>query len=249
VRTVRRAWQEFGAIEPYYSVLTKPQYLRENLTEDALNAFFASGEEEINNLFSDVGAHFDVRPPLSSALDFGCGVARLTIPLARRAERVFAVDVADAMLERAREHCRRADAHNVTFLALDHLNSIPRGSIDLVCAHLVLQHIPRSSGRRLLGHLAALLAPRGLLSIDFPIHCSDSRLRAGARWLRAHSRLVHAAACALKRQPRLPYMQMNTYDLSSVLRVLGDAAPTCSVVNVSRTDPFLIARVLAHRLA
>src|SRR5438128_2778259 len=49
-----------------------------------------------------------------TAADLGCGIGPLLPSLAEKFERVYAVDFAEGMLARAREHCRGRS--NVTFL-------------------------------------------------------------------------------------------------------------------------------------
>src|SRR4051812_18618871 len=63
--------------------------------------FWAGGEEALDALLAAVDA-----PPIEpsqTVLDLGCGVGRLTRPLAARAKRVVAVDVSYEMLCRGRE--------------------------------------------------------------------------------------------------------------------------------------------------
>ena len=54
-----------------------------------------------------------------SALDFGCGVGRLLVPLARRCPSVVGVDVADSMLAQARARCDAVGVTNVRLLKSD----------------------------------------------------------------------------------------------------------------------------------
>jgi len=241
------AWQELGALEPYFAVLTNPDFLRANVTPERLQEFFASGEREVRNLLREAQSLFPLDLPLDRVLDFGCGVGRLTIPLAGSARHVLAVDAADSMLARARMHCEAARVRNVEFLTLKEAWAVPPASIHLACAHLVLQHVPTSSGERILRHLLSLVAPGGLCSVDITFFRSGSRSRGVGRWFRARSRLVHAAASVLRGKPGLPYMQMNTYDLGSVLRSFSGLGFSRSIVTVSSDGPLLTARILSRR--
>ncbi len=74
-------------------------------------AFWAGGEDALGAL---LGA-LDVRlPPSSVIVDIGCGLGRLTRPLARDAARVIALDVSKEMLTQARELNR--DLQNVDWV-------------------------------------------------------------------------------------------------------------------------------------
>ncbi len=241
------AWQELGSLEPYFAVLTNPDFLLENVTAERLREFFASGEREVRDLLRDAQSLFHFDLPLDSVLDFGCGVGRLTIPLALCARHVLAVDAADSMLARARMHCGAAHVENVEFLTLHEFSAVPPSSVQLVCAHLVLQHVPPSSGVRLLRHILSLVALGGVCSIDITFYRPGSRLRGVGRWLRARSRLVHAAVSTLRGTPWLPYMQMNAYDLGSVLRSFSSHGFSRNIVTVSSDGPILSARITSRR--
>jgi len=84
-RDPARNWETFAKENPYFSVLTEPKYLNANLNDDSLREFFASGEKHIEHVYEAIQNH--VRPDFkpSRVLDYGCGVGRLVVPLAKRA--------------------------------------------------------------------------------------------------------------------------------------------------------------------
>jgi SAM-dependent methyltransferase len=75
-------------------------------------------------------------------LEIGCGIGRMTRPIAARARRVLALDVSAEMLERARDE--NPELRNVTWMHGDgtSLGEIADGSVDACVSHVVLQHIP-----------------------------------------------------------------------------------------------------------
>src|SRR5213075_50537 len=91
-------WNALGEQEPFFSVLTEDRFLCERMSEADREAFFATGEADIAQIFELI----DFAP--KSALDFGCGVGRLTRALAKRVEHVIGVDAAESMLRIAREN-------------------------------------------------------------------------------------------------------------------------------------------------
>src|SRR6185295_16254309 len=96
---VRRTWNYLGASDPLFAILSEPQK-RGNRWE--LESFFATGQNEIDAVLRAVADRFpDV--PHQRALDFGCGVGRLTRALANHFERVIGIDVAASMISRSRE--------------------------------------------------------------------------------------------------------------------------------------------------
>lgn len=52
-------------------------------------------------------------------LDFGCGVGRLSIPMASICRSIVAADVSEFMIEEARENCRINGITNVEFAVSD----------------------------------------------------------------------------------------------------------------------------------
>jgi SAM-dependent methyltransferase len=217
-------WEELARREPYFAVLTHEGYLGVESNSVATAAFFESGEADLAALLEAIPAITGRAPRLESALDFGCGVGRLTLPLARRASRVIACDVAPTMLEHARKNAAAAGLGNVTFIEGNALAAVPQASLDFVCSLLVLQHIPPAVGYERIATLVRLLAPGGIAALHVTLERPGGSLRRLARSLRARSRIVHRVAGLVRGDRRgLPYMQMNEYDRHVIDRTL-DAA-------------------------
>ena len=216
-------WQELAKREPYFAVLTDERFLTAHTTPEARKAFFATGEADVAALLAQIG----FAP--KSALDFGCGVGRLTIPLANRVERVVGYDVAPAMLEIARRNAAETGVGNVMF------TTELEGSFELICSLIVFQHIPVARGMELLAKLASMLEPGGVAALHITFRRPGGRVRRIARGIRARFRFVHRIASKLAGDRRgLPYMQMNEYDENEVARVF--AAAGCSEVNRTATS-------------
>ncbi len=102
-------------------------------------AFWASG---VDNLDRTLGL-FDLRiAPTDTVVEIGCGIGRITRPLAERAERVVALDVSAEMVRRATSAL--ADLSNVELVVGNgcDLTGIPDASADVVYSFIVFQHIP-----------------------------------------------------------------------------------------------------------
>lgn len=131
---MRASWNARARDDPFYFVDTRQRY-----REPDLDRFFAEGERDLDYLFDRLGAAIG---PSDTVLDLGCGVGRMTRPLARRAHRVVAIDVSDAMLERARE--LNPALHNVDWRRGDgsSLAGVPDASVDACLSIVVFHHIP-----------------------------------------------------------------------------------------------------------
>ena len=99
-----RDWELFGKTDPYYAVLTAPEF-HGQLSAAARAKFFGLGEEHIETMLSIIRERLDPAFAPRHALDFGCGVGRLLIPLGRRCDEVTGVDISSSMLAEARRNC------------------------------------------------------------------------------------------------------------------------------------------------
>jgi SAM-dependent methyltransferase len=212
-------WEELARREPYFAVLTDEGFLGVAGNTVATAAFFETGEADIASLLAAIASLLGRAPSLSSALDFGCGVGRLTLPLARRSTRVVACDVAPTMLAHARENARSAGLDNITYMTSADLCGLGDGQFDFVCSLLVLQHIPPALGYGIIRTLLRLIAAGGIAALHVTFGRPGGRLRRLARVMRGRSRLIHRMIGAMRHDSlRLPYMQMNDYDERVVLR-------------------------------
>jgi len=198
-------WNTLGETEPYFAVLTEDRFRREQMSDDDREAFFASGDADIAHLFELVP---DFAP--RSALDFGCGVGRLTRALAKRVEEVAGVDAAESMLRLAREN-----VPNATFSS-----TIPDQRFDFIVSLIVFQHVPIRRGEALLDELLDRLEPGGVAALHFTFRRPGSSLRRLARGIRARVPLIHRIAQHLRGERPMPYMQMNEYDQSRILSIM-----------------------------
>jgi SAM-dependent methyltransferase len=109
----------------------------------------------------------DLLPGRDLAIEIGCGVGRLLIPMSSRFERVVGVDVAPTMLARLRENCTRFGAANVQPALVDEPWDRP-SQADFAYAWLVFQHVADVTAiEALLGRLATALKPRGAALLQF----------------------------------------------------------------------------------
>jgi SAM-dependent methyltransferase len=211
-----RDWNTFGETEPYFAVLTHDRFLCEQMSDDDRESFFAFGEADIAQIFDLI----DIAP--KSALDFGCGVGRLTRALVKRVDRVAGVDAAESMLRIAREN-----VPNATFST-----AIPDERFDLIVSLLVFQHIPIRRGEALLGDLLDHLD--GVAALHFTFHVPGSFVRRIARRVRARFPFVHRLAQRIRGERKMPYMQMNEYDLDRVLAIMRSHG--CADPRIIRTN-------------
>src|SRR4051794_32730827 len=156
----KRDWEDLGKVDPLWAILTDPnqRYGRWDPGD-----FFASGRVEISHVMKQ--ADRLGRPPQRrTALDFGCGVGRLTRALADYFERCTGVDISESMISQAREWHRDRPKCSFVMNTAGDLRGFQDESFDLVYSNIVLQHLP--SARLIesyVGEFIRILAKEGLL--------------------------------------------------------------------------------------
>jgi SAM-dependent methyltransferase len=129
--------------------------------------FFESGEQEVRIVLAyltELGVYFQRR----DALEFGCGLGRLSRALSHYFGTVLGVDVSDVMIGRAKE--LNSSASNLRFIlnVADDLSGITGDSFDFILSDIVLQHIPPELSKGYLTELMRLLRPGGIMVFQLP---------------------------------------------------------------------------------
>lgn len=177
---LRHTWEALGT-EAYLPAIFVPD--RERPWDE--QAFFHSGKERIARVLEIIdGAGLTVIP--NRALDFGCGVGRLTFPLAEHFNRVEAVDISAPMLDHARRYLNVLEVPppgEVRF----HLNTVaglsrfPDPDFSLVISYITLQHMKPTLARRYILELSRLTGPKGILVLQVPDRRRTAVLRVRGR--------------------------------------------------------------------
>jgi SAM-dependent methyltransferase len=176
-----RAWERMGAVEPYYGVKPERGYLRNNLDATARAEFFRTGEDQLEEALRIVRERFDVNFNPTRALDYGCGVGRVLIPLARRARQVVGCDVSSSMLDESRANCERSGVSNVCFVRADDRLSAVSGSFDFIFSDAVFQHIHPQRVDQIFSALLDRLDAGGICAAGFVIDTPP--VQRFARWI------------------------------------------------------------------
>jgi SAM-dependent methyltransferase len=214
-----KAWRKWGVEDPYFGVLADVRFAIACI-DTSRDAFFATGSGFVAWLLARAEGQFG-SIARGRVLDHGCGVGRLTLPLAREFDEVVALDVAPAMLAEAAANAARGNVSNIRFAAADDRLAQADGQFDLVNSHLVLQHIPVRRGMVLLDALVDRVAPGGLFHISLSLRTD----RGPPRWLYWASANIPGVKlwqnlCA-GRAWNAPAMQMNDYPLGQIIARLA----------------------------
>jgi len=222
-RENRQAWEDWGRVDPFWAILTKPD-ARGGKWD--LDAFFESGQQTIDRIWQQ--AHeLGVPARHESGLDFGCGVGRLSRALATHVENVVGLDIAETMIAEARVLNRAVRACEFRVQRADDLSDFPDDSFDVVLTLLVLQHIPSvPTIENYLAEFVRVLAPQGLLVFQLPTSVPakpPTAMRSRLRPIAVLLRRLGVSPHLLYRLGWSPAMPMTAISAERTLAVLAEA--------------------------
>ena len=241
----KRDWDDLSRIDPLWAVLTSREHRhgRWNLEE-----FFESGAAEIAHVMQHA-ERLGLPRQKRAALDFGCGVGRLTRALAQHFDRCVGVDIADSMIAKARElHREWPTTHFVLNVSGD-LGAFEENSFDLVYSSIVLQHLPSLQLiESYIAEFMRILAPHGLLVFQLPSHIPwKNRIQPRRRVYRL-LRLLGASEDYLLNSLELTPMRMNFVPEPRVHHVVGAAGGEVLLVDRGEDRIYTIYYVSRRRV-
>lgn len=167
---VQKSWHALGEEQPHWSVVTSENF-RPDRIGDTLGEFYATGGRNVATLLRTLERNGVDASRLEKVMDFGCGVGRLTLALARQFGRVEAVDVSASHLAVARDALAEAGVGNVATHLLETIDGVAKlPKVDLVYSVIVLQHNPPPVMHALFAGLLGRLEPGGVAVIQVPTY-------------------------------------------------------------------------------
>jgi trans-aconitate methyltransferase len=127
--------------------------------------FFQTGRDEINACIAhldELGLRGDRR---EYALDFGCGIGRLTQALTKHYGYVIGIDIAPEMVRQARKMAPKdaSLSYHCTETLLEGF-----ADLDLIYSNITLQHMPQENQYEYIREFIRILHPDGLAVFEIP---------------------------------------------------------------------------------
>lgn len=243
VRQSASRWDRIAKLEPYYSVLSHPQFLLSRIRENPA-PFFESGEADVARLIDSI-RKADAHAEIHNALEIGCGPGRQIPALLRRGIAVTAVDQSPEMLSLARANTAH-HGDRVTFVDANAFREDRESRFDLVMAARVLQHIRSSQGSAFVRDIATRVRRGGYLYLDLPFRSTRSALSQTALQLRAHVPLLNSIANVAKNRPRsTPVLPVHLHSLDTIVEALDASAMEIVDVAIRQENELTTAGILA----
>ncbi|MEK6375423.1 MAG: methyltransferase domain-containing protein [Acidobacteriota bacterium] len=236
-----RRSERFIQREPYFFILADPRYLSANRTAEAEREFFRSGEKDVAEIYDIARQRVMVAFMPRRVLEYGCGIGRLAVPLAQRAERVTAVDASPAMLAAAKT------ASNIDYIDDDQFR-VSTATFDLITCFLVLQRLRRDEGLALLSELLARLDDGGVLVAQVPFHRPSRPLESLRRRVPGVNALANLARGKPLDTPLIPTTTYDVDEIAAMVRAAGCGDPYLVFTKHGDADAVVLyARKLPQR--
>ena len=161
LKDAQKNWDLFGKIDPLGSILTVKGKKWE------VDEFFRTGEKEISGLMKRLGS-IGLTIGQKKALDFGCGIGRLTQALAPYFKEVRGVDIAPSMINLAQSHNKHGNRCQYYVNRGDDLRIFPDKSFDLILSKITLQHIEPVYGKNYIKEFVRVAKPGGIIVFQMP---------------------------------------------------------------------------------
>jgi SAM-dependent methyltransferase len=210
---VRRNWEKFGEQDPLWAVLTLPSKRNAGWS---LEEFFETGRSHVDVLLDEL-SRLGIQFVPGHCLDFGCGVGRITQALCSHFQICEGVDIAESMVDFARQHNRYGERCRYHLNLADDLKLFPDSSFDFIHTTAVLQHIEPRFSEKYISEFIRLLRPMGVAVFDVPgSYVEHNPLQEGG----------HKARIELVRQSHRPLIMAPSEKRQLSVRVLnvGNAA-------------------------
>jgi ubiquinone/menaquinone biosynthesis C-methylase UbiE len=211
-------WDRLAEVDALWAVLTRPG--RKGGRWD-VDEFFATGEAEVAHVFS-VAETLGRPARRERALDFGCGVGRLTRALGQRFAAAVGIDISAGMVEHARRLNDAFATCDFRVNAATDLGELESGSFDLVYSSIALQHVATVGEiERYVTEFLRVVRPDGLVVFGLPYHIPSLwSFQPRRRVYALLSRLGVSEQWMLRRTPLTP-MRMTTVPEADVRALLG----------------------------
>lgn len=230
---IKDKWEYYGKNDPYFAVVTLDEFRRDNLSEIAKNQFFQTGNEYIEKIWQEIEANFAPDFSPERALDFGCGVGRLVVPLAGRCKTIVGVDISEEMLREAARNTRDKQINNTEFQQTDEFLQDRKKKFDFVHSFIVFQHINPEIGFSIIKNILEKLEDNGIGALHFTYYNPTSAFQAAKFKVYRDYPFVYKIKGAIFRNGSEPLIPMYVYDLNKLFTILQENKCGKTIVHFS----------------
>ncbi len=205
---LRLHWNGFAKRNARWAILTRQDRRPAGAPTWSREEFLRTGSEEIANVLARL-RQSGIAIPQGLALDFGCGVGRLTFALGEHFREVIGMDVSEQMIALATADNPRP---GVCRFMHNPRTDLPfaDGTVDFIYSRFVLQHMSQALARGYIAEFLRVVKPDGLCVFQLP-EPEDDRIRGNALKRALPLPLVRVfrrLRIAWREGPQFPRMEM-----------------------------------------
>ena len=164
---IKQSWEHLGDTRAHHSVLTSKDFLPDSL-EQNIGTFWKSGEREVQEIEAILKRHGVNLNEAKTAVEYGCGVGRVTSILAKLVSAMHAYDISRPHLDYAKEHATEVGAEIEFHLVSDPLSKLQ--PCDLFYSRIVFQHNPPPIIHQLIKNALESLNTGGIAIFQVPTY-------------------------------------------------------------------------------
>lgn len=156
---LKKTWENLGESNALWAVLSD----NKNWNNDE---FFKTGYTEIDKIFKEV-KRLNIIIPINKALDFGCGVGRITQALGKKFNTVIGVDISETMIKQANVYNK---FDNIEFILneKEDLSLFNDNEFDFIYSNIVLQHMDNKYSKNYIKEFIRIISKKGLIVFQIP---------------------------------------------------------------------------------
>jgi ubiquinone/menaquinone biosynthesis C-methylase UbiE len=162
---IRENWEGFAQADPLWAICVDSEKSGGRWTKEE---FFATGEREISKVMGHLRSLGLSPAKTAVALDFGCGVGRLTRALSQHFDMCWGVDISPTMIHLAKDFHASNPRCKFWLNEVDNLRRFEDGHFGFIYTSITLQHIPVHYLRNYLLEFVRVLKPGGIFVFQVP---------------------------------------------------------------------------------
>ncbi len=164
LKELRRNWDELGKTDPLWAIISTPD---KKGNKWQIDEFFEKGKVEIDEIMKYI-CSLGIELRRKKALDFGCGVGRLTQPLANYFDESYGIDIAPSMVDLANKYNCCGGKCKYLLNDSDGLIIFESNTFNFIYTNITLQHMEPIYTEKYLKEFLRILVSGGLLIFQLP---------------------------------------------------------------------------------
>jgi len=164
IKNLQKNWEGFAKKDPLWAICTQPDKIKNKWCKEE---FFLTGEKEIAVVWKYLTS---IRQTVDTkrALDFGCGVGRLTRALAKRFSFCFGIDISPTMIKLANRFNKYPKKCYYLVNSSNNLAVFKDSHFSFIYSSIVFQHMPFRYTKNYLKEFVRVLKPGGIAVFQVP---------------------------------------------------------------------------------